>query len=185
LAIITPNGGETWPIGSTQTIQWNPAGVKGKVKIELSRNDGGPWEVLFGSTANDGTQNWKVTGPTTSKAQVQVSSINTPTIKDTSDGMFTIGGGSVTVVAPNGGETWPIGSTQTIRWSSTGLSGKVKIEISRDGGTNCSPLFNNVTNTGSKTWKVTKPTTMQARICVSSKCDPSVFDTSDGDFRVK
>ena len=40
---------------------------------------------------------------------------------------------SITVTAPNGGETWAIGSTQGIRWSSTGLNGNVKIGLFKAG----------------------------------------------------
>jgi hypothetical protein len=120
-----------------------------------------------------------------SQALVRVSSITTPSINDISNAVFTISGGSVTVLSPNGGETWVIGSTQTIQWSSTGLSGKVKIELSRDGGTTWTLLFNNVVNTGSKTWKVTKPATAQARIRISGVSDPQAVDSSNANFAIQ
>ena len=41
----------------------------------------------------------------------------------------------LTLTEPNGGEVWAIGSTQNILWDSVGLTGKVKIEVSRNGGT--------------------------------------------------
>jgi hypothetical protein len=185
LAVLTPNGGETWPIGGTQTIQWIPTGVSGKVNIELSRDGGATWTTLFKKTANDGTQSWKVDGLATSQALVRVSSVDTPGIADTSNAVFTLGGGSVAVIAPNGGETWPINSTQTLQWNSSGITGKVKIELSRDGGTTWTKLFNNVANTGSKTWKIKKPATTQARIRVSGVDDPGAADTSDANFTIQ
>ena len=51
----------------------------------------------------------------------------------------TLGGGSITVTSPNGGEIWPIGSVQNISWTSSGLTGNVKIEVSRNGGTSWAP----------------------------------------------
>jgi hypothetical protein len=42
---------------------------------------------------------------------------------------------SLTVQVPNGGERLPIGYRRVIQWSSTNVSGNVKIELSRNGGT--------------------------------------------------
>ena len=67
----------------------------------------------------------------------------------------------------------------------TGVSGKVRIELSRDGGATWKALANSTANTGALSWKVTKPATTQARIRVSSVLTPSVRDTSDGNFIIK
>jgi hypothetical protein len=90
IIVLTPNGGETWPIGSAQTIQWNSSGVSGKVKIELSRDGGATWATLFNNTANNGTKNWKVTKPATTQARIRVSSVNSPSVADTSNANFII-----------------------------------------------------------------------------------------------
>jgi hypothetical protein len=174
-----------WPINSTQTIQWNPTGVSGNVKIELSRNGGTTWTVLFANTPNDGAQNWTVAGPATSQALVRISSLSNAAVKDSSNAVFTLGGGSVTVVAPNGGEVWPIGSIQTLRWNSSGFTGNVKIELSRNGGTTWGVLFSNTANDGAENWKVTGPSTTQARLRVSSVVDAGAVDTSDNGFNVQ
>jgi len=91
--------------------------------------------------------------------------------------------GQITVQTPNGGETWPINSNQTISWTSSGVSGKVKVDLSRDGGVTYQSLFANVANNGKKTWKVTGPAA-QARIRV---CDLSGLncDTSDANFTIQ
>ena len=89
ITVIAPNGGEIWRINRRQTIRWNSSLVSGTVKIELSRDGGGTWVVLFASTANDGSQNWKVTGPA-AQAKIRVSG-NNEAVSDTSDGVFKIG----------------------------------------------------------------------------------------------
>jgi len=185
LAVLAPNGGESWPAGSTQTLRWNPSGVSGKVKLELSRDNGATWTLLVNNTPNDGVQPWTVTGPATEQALLRVSSMKTPGIADISNAMFTISGGGVTVLSPNGGEGWPIGSKRTIQWSSSNLNGKVKIELSRDGGTSWEVLSKNEANTGSLTWKVKKPATTQARIRVSGVDDPGAVDTSNANFTIQ
>jgi len=89
--VSAPNGGESWGIGSVQTITWSTTNVTGTVKIELSRNGGASFpEVLFASTPNDGMENWTVLGPATSAARVRISSVSTPTVADTSDADFSI-----------------------------------------------------------------------------------------------
>lgn len=90
LTVLVPNGGETWPIRSTQTIRWTSSGVSGNVRIELSRDGGASWKTLFKGTPNDGAQDWQVKGPATTQARIRVRSKKTPSISDMSDGNFTI-----------------------------------------------------------------------------------------------
>jgi hypothetical protein len=91
LQLTSPNGGESWTIGSTQNITWTSTGVTGNLKIELNRNyPSGAWETLFASTPNDGTESWVVTGPASSPCRIRVSSLDDPSVYDISDGDFSI-----------------------------------------------------------------------------------------------
>ena len=90
-ALTAPNGGESWAIDSTVSVQWSIGSISGNVMIELSRNGvGGPWETLTASTPNDGAQTFTATGPGTTTARVRVTSLNTPDSTDMSDGDFVI-----------------------------------------------------------------------------------------------
>ena len=184
LSVVSPNGGEIWPIGSTQNISWTSSGLTGNVKIEVSRNGGTSWATVVGSTANDGVHPWKVTGPATGQARIRVTSLASPAVADVSDANATIGGGSITVALPNGGEMWSIGSTQNITWTSTGLTGNVKIEVSRTGGTSWTSVVGSTANDGTHPWKVTGPATSQARIRLTSVTDPTVTDVSDANASI-
>jgi hypothetical protein len=88
ITVSSPNGGETWPLASSQAIQWTSSGVSGNVKIELSRNGGTTWTTLISSTPNDGTHPWTVTAPVTTQARLRVSSVSNPAISDTSAAHF-------------------------------------------------------------------------------------------------
>ena len=44
---------------------------------------------------------------------------------------------SITVVSPNGGESWVSGTISGIAWSSVSVSGAVRIEFWADGGSTC------------------------------------------------
>jgi uncharacterized repeat protein (TIGR01451 family) len=90
LQIISPNGGEVWPVRTKQIIQWHPQGVTGLVNIELSRDGGTTWEIVRRKSKNDGQQLWRVKKPITSQAKIRVSSVVNPAISDTSDALFHI-----------------------------------------------------------------------------------------------
>ncbi|PYV03183.1 MAG: hypothetical protein DMG10_12230 [Acidobacteria bacterium] len=93
-------------------------------------------------------------------------------------------GAQITVQNTKNGEVFYIDRNVTIRWTSRGLSGNVKIGISRDGGINWQPVQSNTSNDGEQTWKVTGPATRRGRIRV---CNLSgvVCDTSDANFTIQ
>jgi hypothetical protein len=108
------------------------------------------------------------------------------------DGQSRTGAGILTVVtstatlsliAPDGGETWTVGDARSIQWASSGLSGNVKIELSRDGGaTFPEVLFATTPNDGSQLWTVTGPRDSTVRVRISSLLLPSTADTSASDI---
>lgn len=91
----------------------------------------------------------------------------------------------VVVTAPNGGEQWRVGKTVNVSWTTSGLSGQVKVELSRDGGASWSTLAAATPNDGRQAFKASRPTTTRARVRVSSVAAPQVMDTSDGNFRIR
>ncbi|MBI5215445.1 MAG: hypothetical protein HY960_06790 [Ignavibacteriae bacterium] len=91
---------------------------------------------------------------------------------------------TLTLSSPNGGERWQIGTMQTIQWSSSNVSGDVKIEISYDDGVSFSKLFNGTPNDGEERWYVTGTVSTQALIRISNLNEPSIRDESNGVFEV-
>ncbi|MGH7768350.1 MAG: FG-GAP repeat domain-containing protein [Candidatus Binatia bacterium] len=95
---------------------------------------------------------------------------------------------SITVTAPDGGESWPIGSDQDITWTSTDITTQnndnVRIYISRDGGATWKILDRITPNDGLQTWKVKGPAEPNARIKVCSVNFPAICDTSGADFGI-
>jgi len=91
----------------------------------------------------------------------------------------------IRVKAANGGEVWPIRSMQTIQWISIRITGKIKVQLSRDGGVSWKTLFAGTANDGAQNWRVTKPATSRGRIRVCSVKNPSVCDTSDANFVIQ
>ena len=184
LTVVTPSGGESWEIGTTQHISWTSSGAVGSsVRVEVRRGPAAAWEPIFASIANDGAQNWAVTGPATAEARIRVCSIATPSICDINNANFTISDGSVRVLTPNGGEVWPVGGTRRIEWTSS-LPGNVRIEVSRNAGASWTAIFASIADDGAQNWVVTGPPTSQARIRVCSVDEPASCDTSDANFAI-
>jgi hypothetical protein len=55
-------------------LRWTATGAVGPVRLELSRSGpDGPWESLYASTANDGSEPWMVSGPASTASWLRVS----------------------------------------------------------------------------------------------------------------
>lgn len=91
----------------------------------------------------------------------------------------------VTVVLPNGGDTWQTGSPQVIRWAAVGFAGNVTVQINRDfPAGSWETLFANIPNDSAETWIVNGSTTTRARIRVLKADDPAYADTSNANFTI-
>jgi hypothetical protein len=192
--VTQPNTNVTWAAGA-QTVTWNVANTSASpvntanVAIRLSTDGGNTFPTLLtASTPNDGAETVTIPSTSTTTARIKVEAVGN-IFFDVSNVNFTIGGGppaaTVTVTAPNGGESWQVGNAQTISWTTTGSIANVKIELSRDGGGSYSTLFNSIANDGSEPWTVTGPATTQARIRISDAGNASVNDTSNSNFTIQ
>lgn len=184
LQVLAPNGGEIWRVGTVQQIQWTSSGLTGAVNIDLSRNGGGTWESLFSGTADDGIEPWTVNGAATPLCLVRVSSAVTPSVRDSSNTIFSIIQPSLTVVAPNGGETWVAGMMIGLQWTSTNLTGNVRLELSRNNGATFDTLMLITPDDGNELWTVSGPGTTQALFRVVSVDIPTIADQSDLPFTI-
>jgi endonuclease/exonuclease/phosphatase family metal-dependent hydrolase len=90
---------------------------------------------------------------------------------------------SVTVGAPNGGESWAGGSSQPITWTSSGVS-NVKLEYTTDGSTWTLISASTPASAGSYTWVVPGTATTAAKVRVSDAASASVTDTSNAAFTI-
>jgi hypothetical protein len=77
-----------------------------------------------------------------------------------------------------------VGTNQTITWTSSGVIGAVRIELSRDGGLTWTSIIPTTPNDESQAWLVTGPATTHARIKVASVSNPAIFDISNADFTI-
>jgi hypothetical protein len=89
---------------------------------------------------------------------------------------------SVTVSAPNGGESWQAGTSQNITWSSANVS-TVKLEYSLDGTTWTTISASTPASPATFAWTVPNTPSTTARVRVSD-VSSTATDQSDGTFSI-
>jgi len=193
VTVIAPNGGENWIIGCPGLIQWITTATTGPVRIELFKNDLFYMTICAQTPPGVSTFSWippfsVVPGNT---FKVRVSSLTNPAGFDFSDGNFSISLGSITVVSPNGGETWVKGTMHPILWTDN-LCGNVRIELWKGGVFN-SVIAQSVPSNGTFNWMVPNTTTLvpgnDYKVKIMSLFNNTgttsmVFDYSDNDFTI-
>jgi hypothetical protein len=120
LTILSPNGGEVIPSGSTYTITWSAPSEAVKFDIGYSLDDGaqGTWK-LIASNITSYSYNWTVPAPdgnkNTCRAGVRGYNASGGVVgTDTSNNPFTIE--VIKLTDPDGGEILTSGTTYQIRW---------------------------------------------------------------------
>lgn len=125
--ITSPDGGESWAQGSSQTITWSD-NISENVKIELYKN-GSLNSTLASSTPSDGSFSWTVSPSQTvgSDYQVVITSVTYSYVNDTSDTDFSIVSSvptnrTVQNVTLNDGDDQCYDATQTITVAGSGTT---------------------------------------------------------------
>ena len=166
VTITSPNGGETWEVGSKQKITWTSQSVS-KVNIEVSSDGGKTWFALATNiTASIGSYEGTVPNRISTNCMIRVSDSTNSKIKDvggplTIDSKYTP---KITVLNPGGGVNWRTGKNQVITWSSTDVR-MVRIDYSIDGGKNWSQIVERTdASRGFQIWKA--PSTLSSTQCL-------------------
>jgi hypothetical protein len=90
--VTSPNGGEQWIAGSTQTITWDTGGDYPTVSIQYSIDNGGTWNDYAYVITNTGSYPWPVPNTPSSQCLIRIRAYPDGAPSDTSDGTFTIAG---------------------------------------------------------------------------------------------
>ena len=158
LKLLSPNGGEILPRGSTYRIQWVAPSQAVSFNLSYSIDNGSTWKSIVGRTWGT-SYDWEVPVLANNrKGLVRVTGLNSRRItigEDRSDSTFTIEG--VRILLPNGAETLKSGETQLIAWDTNATAEDVattKIHLSKDGGMTWSLIASLQGNPGSYHWAV-------------------------------
>ncbi|HOM66186.1 MAG TPA: T9SS type A sorting domain-containing protein [Ignavibacteriales bacterium] len=184
ISLNSPNGGESWAVGSTKNITWNSAYVT-RLKIEYS-TDGGQNYILINDNVNPttGIFNWVVPNTPTKFAKIRLTDYNNSGVIDTSDSYFRIK--TLQLVKPNGAEYYQVLRTKPIQWNAGGID-NIRIDYSTNNGANWSNLTTINAESGIYNWNITPAfaTTNNYKIRITDIDDISITDESDNTFSVR
>ena len=204
IQISQPTAGMQWNAGAQGSVQWSAAvpwnepgiGVAypGTFTIQLSAPGQSPLTLSSGWASSFMTSEGDIYSQFTSDFTLPSSLASGPytvTVTQYLNGQQTsasvnvnvVGatsvGPSITMVSPNGGEQWPLGSTQTIQWNSTGNIGQVEINLVpvSQGGTPRAITQWPISNTGSYSWSIPN--------CTASNPCSSNFQIGTGSYTIQ
>lgn len=192
LTVVAPNGGEVYLGGTPITIQFN-ANRAMSARVDFSSDNGLSWTPV--STVNptvNGTNSFSYTTPdiATNIARIRVVNTANPIEGDTSNGTFRLVQPTITVISPNGGETFYQGDVMPISWRSTDIptDKRVMLEYSLDNGANWSLLGTNLVSNNSPSvntfdWTIPAIRSTQALVRVTM-LDKPISDQSDRVFQI-
>lgn len=165
ITVLNPNGGETISAGQSYTFRWENRNAPAYVTLKLVSSAGIDTPIAT-QISNTGSYTWTIPSNilTTTSYRLYVYAGESG-IGDASDSYFTIVNMStpstVSVLSPNGGESWVEGSYQTIRWSSNGSDANqaVEINLERKSPTdtqfwNIGTIATNQSGSGTYSWRV-------------------------------
>jgi len=193
ITVSSPDGGENWVGGNTQTIRWTYTKNPGSyVKIELFKGDIFNRTITSRTSTSRGYYNWTIPSTQTpgNDYRIKITSTTNSSYNDTSNESFNILAPTITVTSPNGGENWVVGITQTIQWTYTGNPGSyVKIELFKGGVLNrtiTSRASKGSRGSGSYRWRIPSTQTQgnDYKIKITSTSNSSFNDMSDEDFSI-
>jgi hypothetical protein len=115
--VTLPDGGEIWQAGEIYTITWDDYLVV-PVRIEQYKNDT-IYSILSLNTPSDGGFEWEIpyleAGGNDFK--MRMASTTHTNQFDFSDSSFTIVANELTVISPESGDIWNVGTTHQILWN--------------------------------------------------------------------
>jgi hypothetical protein len=183
IIISYPNGNEDFLHGSDMVISWTD-NIEENVKIELYKG-AALNRTVSESAPGTGSFNWTIPADVGegNDFKIRITSAVIPGLFDESDESFSIYSPSVELLIPNGGETFNVGGTREIKWSSN-FSGKVKIEFWKN-NIYYTTIADSVENSGSYSWTIPAETVLSNdyKIKIISTKNSDIYDISQSFFK--
>ena len=182
IQLTSPNGGESWTGGTTRAITWTYTNID-NIKIEYSLNNGLSWTVISASTpASALSYNWVVPCIGSAQAKVRITS-TLQFIQDESNNVFSIPQGTVSILYPNGGESFGTGTGQYVEWQSSGIT-TLKFQYTTNNGSSWTDIGSFPGTNGYANWIAPATASSQMRIRAFNIENTIDRDSTDALFNV-
>ena len=95
-----------------------------------------------------------------------------------------LGAPNISLISPNGGENWFVGSQHSITWNSPGVN-NVKIEYTTNNGTTWNTVVSSTpASAGTYAWTIPATPSTQCKVKISDANNPSINDESNAIFSI-
>lgn len=185
------------------SVTWTQGGsARGKLKIEMSKDNGIGFPLLVANTVDPttGTHTFTVPDPQAAfmtpgpltQCKIRISYVDDSTVLAISANPFTLAAdsNSLTIVSPNGGENFAAGSNANITFNASGtdVGSDFQLFWSDDGGVTWAPITPGLTIPGPNprtfVWPVPAQPGSNNRIQIFSLNRSLYFDLSDSPFTI-
>lgn len=158
IRITAPAAQASWELRQSKVIRWESGGAGDRVNLYYSANAGAQWTLIQSNVVNavSNAFTWTVAPYPSGTARIRVvSQLDPENLRDeTAD--FNIAG--VRIAYPNGGEIWPLGGTDAIRWEHRDAGSEGALYVSLNGGTTWTYLGARGMGNQSINWRPDFPT---------------------------
>lgn len=181
LNLQTPNGFETFRVGTPVEITWNSEFV-GNVNLTYQTNEGGEWfSIVEDIPSSDLTYDW-IPEVATTWCKIKISEANHPEVFDVSDFKFFVI--RLDLLSPNGGEDLEGESEFDIQWDSE-IVNNVTIEFSFDNGLSWSTVVSGIAaDEDPYSWEVPNINSNDCIIRISHASQPVLYDENETAFSI-
>ncbi|MFY7886284.1 MAG: hypothetical protein ACOVOV_15715, partial [Dolichospermum sp.] len=184
ITVTAPNGNVNLNALTNYNTTWTANGTSGFFDVLYSSTGlNGSYTTLASNiTANN--YSWNVNNTPSNAVYIKVQDKNNTCRKDFSNNANTIIAATPVLIAPNGGETWNVNTSQQITWNANSIYNTLVIEYSTDNGNNWNIITNNAPNTGAYNWTVPNTISSQVLVRISNAGNASLTDVSNAVFNI-
>lgn len=183
--LSNPSGYEIFAVGTTEQIWWYAPGIT-DFKIEYSYDSMLTWNTIVNNYNTGSFYDWLIPNTPSTHCFVKVSNANDLSVFDINPIQFSIVSPSLTVIAPDGGETFQSGNTYYLQYEAYGVN-SASIEYSTDGGVNWIVIDNSFpTYDGNNyySWLVPNSPSNNCFIRVKDEATGTIVDQSNFTFTI-
>lgn len=182
IRIVVPGSMERWVVGEVEDIVWESNDIE-NVKIGYTYDGGYTWHTIVESyPASAGSYPWTIPYTPSEDCKIWITSTSDYSIADVSYGEFTIYQPEVTVLSPNGGERWLMGTEQSISWDIP-YGEPVRLEYSVDNGSSWETIYDS-TKSHTVAWTLPNVISDECLVKITNIRHPDYFDISDTTFSI-
>ncbi len=194
-AIIQPNGGEKWAVGTSHLITWT--NYVTKAAIQLSTDGGKTFTTLTGADSISGsTFTWNIpTSQTLSDScLIKLVQVHDTSVYVESDSLFSIvatpASGAITLLQPSDtGIHWKVGTEHLISWSDNFVDSVKVVLLRKNKVLNTDTIFDTLSTNAYGSgygWTIadTIPFDSTYKIAVYNAVDSTIADTSANYFTI-